>query len=207
MESSLSPIVSNIFVEHFEKLAHESALHKSSLLLQYIYDIFVVWPHGPERPQNFLSHLSSLSPSIEFTMESEWEGAIPLLDVLVIRKEMTLATKDYRKPTHTGRCLSFSSNHPPHVKRGLIQSLQNTASTLCQERQDLFNETSSLRRDLQLNDYPPGFHWLNYYSNSSRLLNNEKKALGSMCTPHVKGVSGKFKRIGNPYDIWDDLQN
>jgi hypothetical protein len=54
-------------------------------------------------------------------MEMESENAIAFLDVLVTRKETTLATKVYRKPTHTGRYLNFNSNLPPHVKRGLIQ--------------------------------------------------------------------------------------
>jgi hypothetical protein len=42
IESSLSPIVSNIFMEHFEKLALDSAQYKSSLWLQYVDDTFVV---------------------------------------------------------------------------------------------------------------------------------------------------------------------
>jgi hypothetical protein len=35
-------------------------------------------------------------------MEIEADSVIPYLDVLVIRKEMTLDTKVYRKPIHTG---------------------------------------------------------------------------------------------------------
>jgi hypothetical protein len=100
MGSSLSPIVSNIFMEHFEKLALDSGQHKPSVWLQYIDDMFVVWSHGPLRLQDFLSHLNSLRPSIQFTMEVESDSAIAFLDVLVFRKETTLATKVYRKPTH-----------------------------------------------------------------------------------------------------------
>jgi hypothetical protein len=33
----------------------------------------------------------------------------------------------------------------------------NRASTICQERQDLFNEIRNLEPDLQLNGYPQGF--------------------------------------------------
>jgi hypothetical protein len=58
MGSSLSPIVSSIYLEHFEKTSLESAQHKPSLWLQYNDDIFVVWPHGPERLRNFLSRQS-----------------------------------------------------------------------------------------------------------------------------------------------------
>jgi hypothetical protein len=70
---------------------------------------FVVWPHGPDRLHNFLNHLNSLRPSIQFTMKRELNNTIPFLDVPVIRKEMTLATRVYRKPTHTGRYLNFKS--------------------------------------------------------------------------------------------------
>jgi hypothetical protein len=64
MGNSLSPIVSNIFMEHFEKLALDSAPYKPSLWLRFVDDIFVVWPYGPERLYNFLGHLNSLRPSI-----------------------------------------------------------------------------------------------------------------------------------------------
>jgi hypothetical protein len=157
MGSSLSPIFSNIFMEYFEKLALVLAQHKPSLWLRYVHDIFVVWPQGPERLQNFLSHLNSLRPPIQFTMEIESDSENAFLDVLVIREEMTLANKVYRKPTHTGQYHNFSSNHLPDVKRGFNQSLHNRASITCQERKDLFIEISSLRRDLQLNGYPQGF--------------------------------------------------
>jgi hypothetical protein len=100
--SSLSPIISNIYVEHFEKLALDSAQRKPSLWLRYVDDTFGVCPHGPERLQNFLSHLSSLRPSIRLTMETEADSVILFQDVLVIKKETTLATKVYRRPTHTG---------------------------------------------------------------------------------------------------------
>jgi hypothetical protein len=56
--SSLSPIVSNIFTEHFEKLALDSAQCKPLLWLWYVADTFVVWPHGPEWLQD-LQPLSS----------------------------------------------------------------------------------------------------------------------------------------------------
>jgi hypothetical protein len=113
-------------LEHFEKLALDSAQRKPELWLWYVDDTFVVWPHGPELLQNFLIWFCSLRPSIQFTMEVD--SVIPFLDILVIRKEMTLATKVYRKPTHTGRYLNFRSNHLPHVKRGLIQSLHSRVS-------------------------------------------------------------------------------
>jgi hypothetical protein len=115
MGSSLSLIVSNSYMEHFEKLAHDSVKHKPSPWLCYVDDTFVIWPRSRERLQNFLSHLINVKPSIQFMVEIG--SAIPSLDVLVIRKEMALVTKAYREPTRTGRYLSFISNFPLHMKR------------------------------------------------------------------------------------------
>jgi hypothetical protein len=155
--SSLSPIISSIFMKHFKKLALYLVQHKPLLWFWYVDGTFRVWPHGPEWLQNFLSHLNSLRPSTQFTREIESDSAIPFVDVLISSRKMTLATKVYLKPTHTDQYLNFKCNHLLHVKRGLIQSLYNRASTICQEQQDLFNEIGSLRRDLQLNSYCQGF--------------------------------------------------
>jgi hypothetical protein len=73
-------------------LVLDSAQHKLLLWLQYVDDPFVVWPYGPERVQNFLSHLNNLWPSIQFTVETDSGSTIPLLDVLVIREGTPLAT-------------------------------------------------------------------------------------------------------------------
>jgi hypothetical protein len=188
-------------MEHLEKLALDSAQHKPSVWLRYIDDTFVVWPHGPSLLQDYLTHLYSLRPSIQFTMEIESNSAIAFLDVLLFRKGTTLATKVYRKANHTGRYLKFNSNHLPHVKRGLIQSLHNRASTIFQERQDLAKESGNLRSDLQLNGYLQDFIDSVINSKGSSRLNEEQKSLGSVYIPYVNGVSEKFKRIGNRYNI------
>jgi hypothetical protein len=63
-------------------------------------------------------------------METDSGSAIAFLDILVIREELTLATKSTGNPP-TLADVNFKSNHPLHVKRGLIQSLRNRASTIC----------------------------------------------------------------------------
>jgi hypothetical protein len=85
-------------------------------------------------------------------------------------------------------------------ENGLIQSLHNKASTLCQE-QYLFDEISSLRSDLQPNGYPQGFIDSVINSKRSNSPNKEEKPLVSVYVPCVMGISEKFKRIGNRYNI------
>jgi hypothetical protein len=102
MGSSVSPVISNIFVERFEQIALDSAPHKPAMWLRYVDDTFVVWPHGTEKLEEFLSHMNSLRPTIQFTLETETGDSLPFLDVLVCRNGTAVLTKVYRKPTHTG---------------------------------------------------------------------------------------------------------
>jgi hypothetical protein len=59
-----SPSISNIFMEDSEKLALDSAQHVPSPWFPNVDNTFVLWPHNPERLQNFLNHFNSLRPSI-----------------------------------------------------------------------------------------------------------------------------------------------
>jgi hypothetical protein len=51
MGSSLFLVVSNIFIEHSEERALDTADRKPAKWLRYVDDFFVVWPRGPARSQ------------------------------------------------------------------------------------------------------------------------------------------------------------
>ena len=59
---------------------------------------------GREEAEEFLEVLNNLHPCLQFTMESEVDGKLPFLDVLVLRDEVSeeFLTTIYRKPTFTG---------------------------------------------------------------------------------------------------------
>jgi hypothetical protein len=103
---------------------------------------------------------------------------IAFFDVLIIREERTLATKVYRKQTHTGRYLNLTPSRNDKI---------------------CLKKNRSLRSDLQLNGYPQCFIDLVINPNGSSRLNKEQKPLGFVYIPYVKGVSEKFKGIGNRY--------
>lgn len=51
---------------------------------------------------NFVQCMNELHPDITFTMETEKDGMLPLLDVLGYRnKDDSLGNKLYQKTTHT----------------------------------------------------------------------------------------------------------
>ena len=47
-------------------------------------DTFVVWYEGKDKLQDFLEHLNTIRPRIQFMMELEEDRKLPFLDVLVI---------------------------------------------------------------------------------------------------------------------------
>jgi hypothetical protein len=69
MGKSLSPVVSNIFMEHFEKTALDTADYIPAKWLRYVDDTFVLWPHGPAKLQQYLHHVNSVRPTFKFIME------------------------------------------------------------------------------------------------------------------------------------------
>jgi hypothetical protein len=87
------------------------------------------------------------------------------------------------------------------VKRGIVQSLHRRASIICQEQEDILKEISNLRSDLQLRGYPDQFTDSVLTSRRNSRPEEEKKPLGSVIIPYMKGISEKYKCIGNHYNI------
>jgi hypothetical protein len=51
--------------------------------------------------KEFLSHVNSLRPTIQFTLQTETGNSLPFLDILMYRNGAALLAKVNRKPTHT----------------------------------------------------------------------------------------------------------
>jgi hypothetical protein len=49
MGSSLSPVIVNFYMEDFEERALDLVPHKPLCWFRYMDDIFVIWPHEPEK--------------------------------------------------------------------------------------------------------------------------------------------------------------
>ena len=101
MGSPLSPVIANIYMEGFEEEALNTAADKPSPWVHYVDDTFVIWPHGPDKLENFHNHLNSLRKSIQFTIEKEEDNHLPFLDLLITKEGNCINTSIYRKATHT----------------------------------------------------------------------------------------------------------
>ena len=123
MGSPISPIVANILMEAFENKAIETALHPPRIWKRYVDDTFVLQDQAHK--EEFLKHINTVDPSIQFTVEEAKEdGSIPFLDT-IIRPEAdrTFTIGVYRKPTHTDLYLPWDSNHNIAAKYSVINTL------------------------------------------------------------------------------------
>ena len=69
MESCISPEVANIFTEYVERQVLTFFREPPKIWIRYVYDIFCIINYSII--DDFLQHLNSLSPNIQFTVEIE----------------------------------------------------------------------------------------------------------------------------------------
>ncbi|XP_046406220.1 uncharacterized protein LOC124171127 [Ischnura elegans] len=141
MGSPLSPAIANFFMEDFEEHALNSAPLRPKYFYRYVDDTFVIWPHGVDTLKPFLDHMNSRHPSIRFTMESEKEGRLPLLDILVQRKEDGSLSHKLRDNLSSTESIKFDSlSLGPSTLRRLKNSSRWNALLYSREPTDASEE-------------------------------------------------------------------
>ena len=157
MGSPISVTIAILVMETIETKALQTFQNSPIMLKRYINDTFVVIKkHNLE---TFHEHLNNIEASIKFTLETESNNSLPLLDVLVVKKNSgNLTTKLYQKPVHTNRFLNFNSQHSLSQKREMISTLSHKInSKLIMKKTDKSIEIKKLIETLKKNDYSEWF--------------------------------------------------
>jgi hypothetical protein len=104
--------------------------------------------------KDFFDHLNQQSPHIKFTMETEKEDILPILDVKVIKSNEKITTEVYRKKSDSGLYLQYDSNHPKPVKNGIVNTLLHRAETHSILNVAKVREVELVKKTLVRNKYP-----------------------------------------------------
>ena len=80
------PHSGNIYMEHFETKALETAPHPPNLWKRYVDDTFVILE--TTHKEEFFQHINGIEEKIQFTAENtRADESLPFLDTLVTAKE------------------------------------------------------------------------------------------------------------------------
>jgi len=135
MGSLFAAVVANIVMEEIESRAIKTFFHAPRLWKRYVDDTFVL--NEQRHLTNFDEHIYKTELSLKFTMETGTNDPIPFLDVMVKRgTTRQIRTSVHRKATHTGRYLSYRSEHPLQHKRSVVNILLHRADTICNDEED-----------------------------------------------------------------------
>ena len=209
MGSPLSPIVANIYMEHFETKALETAPHPPSLWKRLVDDTFVILETTYK--EEFFQHINGIEEKIQFTAENtRADGSLPFLDTLVtVKEDGSLSTPIYRTPTHTNQYLQWDSHHSIANKYSVINSLLHRAKNICSNQDKLKEELTYVERALTACKYPSwAIQRMKFKKNTpkqNRNINRTNRSNNSNRTsitvPYNKGLSESFKNIGRKYGI------
>ena len=131
MGSPVSSIVSNFYMEELEHRAITTAVNPPRIWKRYVDDTFLI--QCQSHKEEFLKHINSLDPSIQFTVEkARSDGSMSFLDTIATpQANGTFTTSLYRKPTYTDLCLQWDSHHNISSKYSLISTLTHRAKAVC----------------------------------------------------------------------------
>lgn len=134
---------------------------KNVTLLQYVDDIWGVWPHSREDFDIFLGILNSFNPSITIKSTSS-PTSVDFLDTTTFKdttfKEThRLDIKVFFKETDTHALLFKTSFHPGHTYAGLIKSQLLRFHRICSREVDFYSAVKVLFRALSSRGYSRSF--------------------------------------------------
>ena len=152
MGSPLGPVLANIFLGFWEDRIPNEMWPRMYRRFVHVDDTFSVVDLR-ERVLQFLDCLNGLHKALKFIMESEEEGQLPFLDVLVMKEAGKFATTIYRKPTFTGLYTRWDSYCATSQKIALLRSLTQRGKKICSP-QHLGNEITKLKSIFSINGYP-----------------------------------------------------
>ena len=209
MGSPASPIVANIFMAELEQTAIKTMVSMPKLWLRFVDDVLAIMKR--QDVDTTLQHINEQHPDICFTMEIESDGSLPFLDTRIIRDGSQLQTTVYRKPTDTGRYLSFESHHPVSAQRSVVHALLSRALTIVSDDEERDREVQRVTQTLLANGYPSAFisrqlehvRTTNARKTSSS-PNNKKTATAPTATitvPFVAGTTQAIQRVLRPLGI------
>ena len=151
MGSPLGPTLANIIMTALEDKIIKDLLDNNIITFytRYVDDTLVLVK--PHHINLVLEKLNSFHPNIQFTHEEFVDhNGVHFLDIKITPNGITV----FRKNTHTGQYIHFTSFTPWSHKIAWIRSLVTRAHKICSNAQTLKTETENILKFMSWNGFP-----------------------------------------------------
>ncbi|XP_072020645.1 uncharacterized protein [Amphiura filiformis] len=209
MGSPVSPVIANLYMEHFEITALRNSPVKPSVWLRYVDDTYVIIRETDVKI--FTEHINSQNSHIKFTSEPEVDGFLAFLDTKVLRNaDGSVSISIYRKPTHTDQYLHFDSHHPIAHKLSVIRTLFHRAEIAVTDPEERVKEVEHIKSALGRCGYHNWTFGLAKAKDKSKNTPDPptnanqvegKKSSTYITLPFIEGLSQKLQRIFKSYGV------
>ena len=141
----MSSAFEELYIQRVENIYVYRMIHTPRLWLRKVDDTFEITKYDKIET---LDELNKFNFKVQFTYESPTDNTLPFLDCLIeIDNGGRLQTKVYRKKTHTGQYIHYTSNQLEHVKVGTIKTLVRRAETVCSTEESLTDELNYIKKN------------------------------------------------------------
>ena len=191
MGTRMAPNYTVIFMHYLESNLLSSTTSKPKTWLRFIYDIFMIWPHGIQSLKQFINVINSYHPTIKFTYDYH-KHEIPFLDTIVYKtEENQLFTRDYHKPTDNKQYLHYHSAHSRKQKESVPYGLLIRSKRICSEQKYFEHEARNILQQLKYRKY------LQHLPDEAyRKVNNMRRQ--DLLQPSTHGENTKLRLIWGP---------
>jgi hypothetical protein len=156
MGSPLSPLLADIYLDHFEQLLLSSNHPLVGNILhwyRYVDDIFCVWTGTVRQLNGFLIFLNSRDKHLNFTIELEKERSLNFLDstISVLNNKFDFAI--FRKECYTDTVIHNDSRHHFSQKLSAFHSMLHRLCSIPMSQENVCKELQTIKYIAQSNRY------------------------------------------------------
>ena len=105
-----------------------------------------------------LTEINNLNEHLKFTMETELNGKLPVLDLTLINDDGVLSSTWYSKPSDTGLVMNYHALAPRRYKKSVVAGFVYRIHRCCSNWKLFHESLEKAKAILERNQYPPTFY-------------------------------------------------
>lgn len=211
MGSNMSPLFSEIFMDHFENNLFNCTnplLKNIKYYYRYVDDIICLWTGTNRQLNQFHEFLNDFHPNLTFKMELEHEHSLNFLDLTITITNQKHSFKIFRKPTQSDMIIPYNSNHIFKHKLAAFHSWIHRLFSVPMSKLDFNLEVNTIKKIAVNNGYNPNI--INKLIKNKEIKNVINKVFPQVTTweekiyvsiPYIGPVSKKIGEIFKKYNM------